>query len=169
MGYFGISLHQMGTIIITTITVYFFIILVIKINGLRTLSKMSGHDVIVTLAIGSICAATISSKEPTLLQGALSIVTLLAIQSAYSIWRVYRRKNRMENEPLLLMKGSKILEANLIKARVTKRDIFAKLREANVFNLDEVQAVIFEQTGDISVLHGEGELSPDILDGVRKQ
>ena len=51
------------------------------------------------------------------------------------------------------MDGPQILEQNLKKARVTKGDLRAKLREANVINLSQVRAVVFETTGDISVLH----------------
>ena len=38
-------------------------------------------------------------------------------------------------------------------SHVTEDDLKAKLREANVLNLAEVRAVVFESTGDISVLH----------------
>ena len=53
------------------------------------------------------------------------------------------------------MDGNEILEDNLRKARVTKSDLRSKLREANVTRLDQVKSVIFETTGDISVLHKE--------------
>ena len=59
----------------------------------------------------------------------------------------------IDNNPLLLMDGPNILEENLRKARVTKGDLRSKLREANVLQLSQVKAVIFETTGDISVLH----------------
>ncbi len=59
----------------------------------------------------------------------------------------------MDNQPLLLMDGPIIIEDNLRKGRVAKSDLRAKLREANVVELSEVKVVIFETTGDISVLH----------------
>ena len=43
-----------------------------------------------------------------------------------------------------------------------------KLREANVLNTNQIRAVVLETTGDISVLHGEGELQDDILKDVQK-
>lgn len=168
MEYFNITLHQLATILITTFFIYFFIIIIVKLNGLRSFAKMSSHGFVVTLAIGSICASTVTSKDPSLLQGMVSITALLGIQSMFSLWRLYRNKPRIENRPLLLMDGSKILEGNLIKAKVTRQDLIAKLREANVLDFSEVRAVVFEQTGDISVLHGDKELSPSLLEGVRE-
>lgn len=48
-----------------------------------------------------------------------------------------------------------MLHDNMRKARVTESDLWSKLREANVLNLNQVRAVVFEATGDISVLHGD--------------
>jgi len=43
----------------------------------------------------------------------------------------------------------------------------AKLREANVFNYHEVEAVVLETTGDVSVLHGGSNFDNDLLADVR--
>ena len=64
------------------------------------------------------------------------------------------------------MKGDKILHENLNKNRITEEDLMAKLREANVLRLDDVQAVVLEQTGDISVLHGDKDIDAQILKGI---
>jgi uncharacterized membrane protein YcaP (DUF421 family) len=57
----------------------------------------------------------------------------------------------------MLMDGHKILTHNLHRAKVTEGDLRSKLREANVLNLSQVRAVVFEATGDISVLHSNSE------------
>ena len=67
------------------------------------------------------------------------------------------------------MRGKEILWNNLKKSNVTEADLKAKLREANVIELEEVRAVIFESTGDISVLHtskAEKVIEPWLLQGV---
>jgi uncharacterized membrane protein YcaP (DUF421 family) len=60
------------------------------------------------------------------------------------------------------MDGATILEDNLRKARVTRGDLRSKLREANVTDLSQLKAVVFETTGDISVLHKEDGQSLDL-------
>ena len=59
------------------------------------------------------------------------------------------------------MKNGEILEDNLKKCKVTISDLKAKLREANVIQISEVKAVVFESTGDISVLHGSEDKKVD--------
>ncbi|MEX0953040.1 MAG: hypothetical protein WDZ26_04345 [Nitriliruptoraceae bacterium] len=48
-------------------------------------------------------------------------------------------------------------------------DLHGKLREANVLDYTQVHAAAIQTTGDISVLHGEGEFNPDLLRGVRRR
>lgn len=142
--------------------------IMIKINGLRSFAKFSSHDFAVTIAIGSILASTAVSKEPSVIQGALAIGSFLALQALYSKWRLLRSQPYLENSPLFLMKGSEILKDNLKKAKVTEDDLMSKLREANVINLKQVHAVVFEPSGDIAVLHGEGDLDQCIIQDVKR-
>ena len=74
----------------------------------------------------------------------------------------------------MLMRGNQILEENLKHARIEKSQLIAKLREANVSRLSQIQAVVLETTGDISVLHkstdtDEQAVDSIILEGVREK
>lgn len=69
------------------------------------------------------------------------------------------------------MNKDKILFENLKRARVEKSQLIAKLREANVLDFSQVEAVVMETTGDISVLHksnNEISLDAELLEGVQK-
>ncbi len=51
---------------------------------------------------------------------------------------------------------------NLEKARITEGDLRAVLRKNNVQDISQVKAVVFENTGDISVIKLDGNnLEPD--------
>ncbi|WP_172839522.1 YetF domain-containing protein [Sulfitobacter alexandrii] len=76
-------------------------------------------------------------------------------------------RSLMDNSPLLIMRGETILDDNLRHAKMTRADLYAKLREANVLRLDEVRVAVLEQTGDVSVLHGKREVEVCLLEGVR--
>ncbi len=157
-----------GGIILSVILVYAVLITLIKVNGLRSFSKMSGHDFAITVAIGSILAATVVAKDPPILNFAIAVGSMLILQTILSKFRMYTGKTYFENEPLLIMEGSKILDENLKKANMTKDDLISKLREANVLNYDEVHVVVMEVTGDVSVLHGQGDFDREkLLHGVR--
>lgn len=68
------------------------------------------------------------------------------------------------------MLDGKIIDENLRKCNVSLDDLLGKLREANVHQMKNVKAVIFETTGDISVLHGSEntEIDDIVLEDVEK-
>ena len=59
-----------------------------------------------------------------------------------------------------------ILYKQLQKCNVGEDDLLAKLREANVHDFGEVKAVIFESTGDVSVIHNSE--NKDVADQLLK-
>ena len=169
MEWFEIDKDQLIGIIVSTVVVYVGILALVRLNGLRSFSKMTSHDFATTIAVGSIFGTVIMQKEPSAIQGLVAIAALLLFQSLYSLWRMNRPYNFSENTPLLLYDHSGFYEKNLKKARLSKSDIFAKMREANVDSVEDVNAVVFETSGNISILHGHTEFDGKILDGVREK
>lgn len=156
---------------LSAVAIYAAVIALTRAMGLRTFSKMSAFDFAITVAIGSIVASVAIAPDPPLLEGLIGLAALYAAQWTIAALRTrYDWARVTDNEPLLLMRGETILHANLVKANVTKRDLLAKLREANVLRFEQVGAVVLESTGDVSVLHSEhadAAIDPELLDGVR--
>jgi len=164
----GTTWEQVWLVLASTIAIFMMAVAAIRIVGLRSLSKMSSFDFVVTVALGSI-VATAAATSTSLWNAAIAFTGLLGVQSALALLR--RRGSLgalIDNEPLLLMDGPSMIEEHLDAARVTRHDVIAKLREANVTDMSRVLAVVFETTGDISVLHGDGPLDPDLMAGVRR-
>lgn len=158
-------------VVLTALGMYAGLVLLTRLSGLRSFSKMSGFDFAVTVSIGSILAGAVLTENPPLLQALVALATLYALQIGVAALRArsHAVADAVDNEPLLLMAGAEVLHDNLRRANVTEGDLRAKLREANVLSLDHVHAVVFETTGDVSVLHGDpgSALDPYLLDGVR--
>lgn len=151
------SLDSIRIVLISTVVIYLALMLYTRLAGLRSFSKMSSFDFAVTIAIGSTVASVILTREPPLLLGLVGLGLLYALQMTVAILR-YRwgaLRTIVDNSPLLLMHGDRFITPNMRKAKITRADLMAKLREANVLNLSQVRAVVMESTGDISVLHAE--------------
>lgn len=165
--WFWTSWTDAGRIALSAVLMMVAVISIIRLVGLRSLSKMSSFDFAVTVAIGSITASTVASTVPVA-SGALAVAALLAVQAAISWLR--RRVSFgvvVDNTPTLLMRDGTMIDAALTLCRVTESDVVAKLREANVDDLSRVHAVVLETTGDISVLHGDGPIDTRLLRDVR--
>ena len=167
----GISGTEAKMVLLSGVIVYGTILALTRLAGLRSFSKMSAPDFAMTLAVGSLFASTISSKTPSLGVGLVALGFLFFGQYALALLRKRFTffSKWIDNQPLLLMRDGKMLPENLVKANVTVEDVLAKLREANVLKYEQVLAVVFETTGDISVLHSddaEARLDWDILRNV---
>lgn len=165
--WFAIDAGAILAIFITAFCVYAALILLVRLNGLRSFSKMSSHDFAITIAIGSIMGSTVLFATASLADGLAALVALFVFQRILSSARRQFGSSPVDNRPLLLMRDGRILEQNLVRAQVTREDLFSKLREANVLSMTEVRAVVLEATGDVSVLHGDREhFDAGLLEGV---
>lgn len=167
----GASWAVVGWTIVNGVAIYAVVILLVRIQGLRSFAKMSSFDFAATVAVGSIMATTAASASVPLAAGATAVAALFVAQIAVATGRRWSAvRSVVDNEPMLLMVGGELLRDNLRSGQVTEDDVRAKLREANVLTLAQVRAVVLESTGDISVLHGEPDgpaVEAYLLDGVR--
>lgn len=172
MTFFPDDLSGLSQAVTGAVLGYFAVLLAVRLVGLRSLAKMASHDFAVTIAIGSVLASAAMADNTPLAIPLLAILILFGLQHLMSkaLSLSPRFAGLTQNTPLLLMRGTEILYDNLRAARVTENELIGKLREANVTDRRQVLAVVFEQTGDISVLHGEPgtELDAALLDDVEK-
>lgn len=150
---------------------YLALVILTRIAGLRSFSKMSGFDFAVTVAIGSVFASIVMAKDPSVGQGVLALSGLFGFQIGFAFLRSRFEwiQGIADNKPRLIMIGEDIQHDQLKKAKMTESDLRGKLREANVINYSQIRAVIAETTGDVCVLHcadDDIELSEKLLEGV---
>ncbi|MGB3753685.1 MAG: YetF domain-containing protein [Parerythrobacter sp.] len=147
------------------------VVVLVRIVGLRSLSKMTNFDFIMTVALGSLVAggaqATQWSGYGQVIAG---MVALFLVQFVAAVLRKSSDTVEaiMQNEPILLMRDGAFCEEAMQSSRVAKSDLIAKLREANVMKMSEVRAVVLETTGDVSVLHGDS-LDSKLIENVRQK
>ena len=148
------------------------VVLLTRLNGLRTFSKMSGFDFALTLAIGSTLASiAMADKASTFWAAVVAMVMLYLFQAGLvrsrDKWDPVR--DRLDNAPLMLVEDGRIMEKNLDRGHITRADLIAKLRAAGVFHLADVRAVVLETTGDVSVLQGKDRPDDMMLEGIRRE
>lgn len=163
----GTTWRQLAVVVVSGVAVYVVVIALSRLAGLRSLAKMSTFDFAATVAVGSTVASTVLGTSP-LSVGVLALALLFGLQYLVA---TLRRRNLLggvvDNPPILLMAGPRVLEGNLRHARVSRAELWSQLRLAGVRQLADVQAVVMETTGDISVLTTDRPLDAVLLEGVR--
>lgn len=72
--------ENMIRIIGMAILFYFALIIILRLSGKRTLSDINAFDILVSVAIGSIGATIILSKDIAFFDGVIAVVTLVILQ-----------------------------------------------------------------------------------------
>ena len=152
--WFIAPLDSLVAVVLSAAGIYISVIVFTRISGKRSFSTMSSFDFTMTVAVGSLIATTLLSASVSLLQGIVGLGALYLLQFGAAILRRNpTMKDAIDNTPQLLVYEGKIFKDNLKKVRLTEGDLRSKLRESNVMSLQHVKAVVFETTGDVSVIH----------------
>jgi uncharacterized membrane protein YcaP (DUF421 family) len=130
------------------------LILLLRVSGKRTLSKMNAFDLIVTVALGSTLATVLISPQVSLAQGVLAFAMLIGLQFVIT-WlsvRSKRASDMVKAEPRLLLFRGAWLHQALLEERVTVDEGEAALRAEGVNSASEAHSVVLETDGSFSVV-----------------
>lgn len=157
--------------IVVGICTYGALILLLRVSGKRTLSKMNAFDFVVTVALGSILATTLLSNDTPLAQGVLALVVLISLQFLIT-WLSVRSKavgRLVKSEPKLLFHRGQFLWGAMKLERVNEGEIIQAMRSQGVSQISQVEAVVLETDGSLSVVqkqtHGVSDVLSDVSGG----
>ncbi len=140
--------------LIIGVLAYAALVLLLRISGKRTLSKMNAFDLVVTVALGSTLATILLSKNVALIEGVLAFALLIGLQYLVAWASVYSSSIRriVKSEPALLFHRGAFLREAMRQERVTEGEVRAAIRAEGIAALSEIEAVVLETDGSFSVI-----------------
>ena len=153
--WFGASWETIGFVFVSTIAIYASAFIGVRIAGRRTLSQMSAFDFLVTIALGTLVSSTAVSADPSYLQGVTALATFLLVQVTVAALRQrFSWLGRyLDFRPAVLFEGdAMMLRRSPLTAQVTREELMSKLRQESVFDLKNVELVILEPDGKLSIV-----------------
>jgi uncharacterized membrane protein YcaP (DUF421 family) len=148
---------------------YVALVLLLRMTGKRTLSKLNAFDLVVTVALGSTLATVLLSRDVSLSEGVLALGLLIALQWGVT-WlsvRSVRVARTVKAEPRLLFANGRLLPQAMKRERVTEDEVRAAMRAQGHARTDDVVAVIMETDGSLSVVAGTDARTCTTLADVR--
>lgn len=156
-------------VLLVGIPAYAALVVLLRVSGKRTLSKMNAFDFVVTVALGSTLSAILTSSGVALAEGVLALALLIGLQYAVA-WAATRYKavdRLVKAEPVLLFHRGQFLNEAMRRERVTEGEVLSAIRESQIASLDEVEAVVLETSAEFSVVRrAPGDGIPDTLKNV---
>ena len=141
-------------IVIRSLGAILYLFLLTKLIGKRQIRQLTYIEYIVGISIGSI-AAFMATEVDGPIYHSLIALTIFAAFPVVTEWLSLKSKkirNLVEGNSTILIKDGKILEDNLKSERLTVEDLMEQLRTKNVFRVADVEFVLMESSGEISVL-----------------
>lgn len=133
---------------------YIGLVVLLRISGNRTLSKMNSFDFIVTIALGSTLSSVLISQSVALAQGLTAIALLIGFQFLIT-WLSIRSgavSKTVKTEPRLLLRDGEFLRDALEQVRVTEDEVRSAARQKGHGGLEQIAFVILETDGSLSVI-----------------
>ena len=125
-----------------------------RIIGRKLISQLTYFDYITGITIGSIASSLTVDKNIDWVDGliALGMWTVLPILVSFISSTNLTVKKLLDGSPVILMQNGEIIYKNLKKTRFAIGDMLEELRNYGVFDLSDVEFIILETNGKLSVL-----------------
>jgi uncharacterized membrane protein YcaP (DUF421 family) len=164
------SWSDLGRTALVGLLAYIALITLLRISGKRTLSKMNAFDLVVTVALGSTLATILLSKDVALAEGIVAFVLLILLQYiiAFLSLRSEKFKGMIKSEPAMLLYQGRFLHNAMRRERITEEEIEAAIRQQGLATLEQVEAVVLETDGSLSVVHQAAQRESSSLRSVKQ-
>ena len=145
--------YNIGRAFTLSVIGFLSLIALLRVSGKRTLSKLNVFDFVFVVAVGSVFSASIMEKDVTLLEGIAALATLVGMQIGIAklAARSALAERIINGEPALLLSHGRFFPRALKRERITEEEVRAAIRAKGVTRVEDVDAVILENDGTLTV------------------
>jgi uncharacterized membrane protein YcaP (DUF421 family) len=139
--------------------VYFFLLIVFRISGKRTLSQTTSFDLVLLLIISETTQQAMVDNDHSITNGFLLIITLVGTSILLAALKQFFPKLELflEGQPVIVVNNGKLLHEVMNKVRVDQEDILLAARMLHgLERMDQIKYAILERDGEISIVPASG-------------
>ena len=137
---------------------YFFLLLVFRIAGRRTLSKATTFDLVLLLIISEVTQEAMVDDDHSVTNSALLILTLVMTSLGLSEIKQHfpRVKNLLEGGSIMVVRNGKLLHDRMNELRVDEDEILEAARASQgLSELEQIKYAFVEPNGEITLVPRE--------------
>ena len=147
-------------LIFRSASVYFFMLIALRVFGKKELSQLNTSDVILILLISNAVQNAMVGNDTSLLGGISAAVVLFIIN--YGLKKLMYKSKRfndfMQEKPEILIHDGNLDFEKLSKLSITSGELQEAMREHGVEHFKDVKLAMLEIDGNISIITGNKEL-----------
>lgn len=144
-------------IVLSSVTVYLFIVIAIRLFGKKELAQLSVIDLVFILLISNAVQNAMVGDNTSLGGGLVAAASLFIVNHILKLilYKFPKFSKIIQGEPIMLIYNGKLNTKNMEKAKITSRELMEAIREHGVSSIEEVNLAVLEVDGNISILSDE--------------
>ena len=155
------------------ISIMALLLILVLATGRRKIGELPVFDFLTIIILGNVVGADIADPKIPHLPTAYAVVMLIGIQYLMSYVVVRNRKfgSKVTFGPTVIIQNGQFIKSNMKKIRYSIENTLMFLREKGIFDINEVEFAIVEDSGNISVMKkGQNQpLTPEDMQITPKQ
>lgn len=153
--------------IIRTFIMYVFVVGTLRLMGKRQIGELEASELVVTIIISDIAAMPITNTEVPLITNiaAVLILMVLEIMLSYLAYKSTSVRCALYGKPSTFYKNGSFNQAEMLRQRFNIADIMEELRNNGICSLDDVEYIVMETNGKVSVIlkQEKSPITPTLL------
>ena len=144
--------------VVRALCTYFFLLVVLRIGGRRTLGEMSAFELVILLIISETTQQAMVDSDPSMTNAAIAIVTLVSASLGMSLLkqRWPGVQTVAEGRPVMLIEDGELKDEALKEARIGVDEILVAARSnQGLERLSQIKHAVLEAGGGISIIPKE--------------
>lgn len=141
--------------VIRGLLVYFFLMIIFRIAGKRTLAEATSFDLVLLLIISETIQEALIDGDHSITNSFLLVITLVGTSIAMSLLKQKFKvlSKWIDGVPVIIIDNGKMLKDRMDKIRVDEDEIMEAARmNMGLERLDQIKYAIVEATGDITII-----------------
>lgn len=157
---------RVATLLAAGTLAYVAVVLILRVSGKRTLAKLNAFDFVVTVALGSTLATATLSRDVAVVEAVAALALLVTLQFVVALLssRSSAMHTAVTSRPTALLVNGTVQDHALSRARMTRSELDAAVRQRGVGTLADIALVVLETDGSLSVVvhRGDGSALGDV-------
>jgi uncharacterized membrane protein YcaP (DUF421 family) len=146
----------LGIVAAKAALIYVVAVLGLRTSQRRTLAQWTAIDFAAAVAVGAIIGRTSTASTQSVAVGAVALVTLMVAHRLVMICRFDRRFAKLvDHRVRVLVDHGELRRDQMRLCGLTENDVYAQLRERGVRELSDVQYVLYETKGDLTIVSAD--------------
>ena len=144
----------MFTTFIRTIIMYFFVVLTLRLLGKRQIGELEPSELVVTIVISEVAAMPIQDTSESLVSSLVVIFLLLILEVllSFGAYKSFAARKLFYGTPSVFYEKGIINQKEMKKQRFNLNDLMECVRNTGATSLSEVDFIIMETNGNVSVI-----------------